>query len=190
VGTPLRMRFVAAQLGSRKGRRRSLSMLAEADDLPGSGWRVRDERTWRTGVGGDEAWARRAREMKSVTAWRSFENAHRWIWVQAIPLASPADAHDAMGALPERLLANLRSRVTVTSSREVTAPSIVGATGTWAREGDTTGDMGLGRSLIVAWIATTTVCVLDCSGRQDQWEWPEVVTVATRQTQRVNGGSD
>ena len=52
--------------------------IAEADDLPGSGWRVRDERTWRTGVGGDEAWAGRAREMKSVTAWRSFENAHRW----------------------------------------------------------------------------------------------------------------
>jgi len=33
----------------------ALSILADLSDLPGSGWRVLDERTWRTGVGANEA---------------------------------------------------------------------------------------------------------------------------------------
>lgn len=75
-------------------------MLLTAADLPSGPWRQLDQRTWRTGAGDPSTGrARRAGEIGSVTAWRSFRHADRdgWLWEQVSPLASPADAGVALG---------------------------------------------------------------------------------------------
>jgi hypothetical protein len=87
------LRWAASQLGAR-GSGRLLDptlVLLRLGDMP-EGWRQIDERRWRTGRGGGgrEPWAVRAREMRGVTAWRSFAAVPDglWLWAQATPLAS------------------------------------------------------------------------------------------------------
>src|ERR1039457_1852787 len=97
-----RLRFAVAQLGRRAGARDALACLLGVEDLRGAGWRVLDERTWRTGVAEHAApWGGQARAAGSVTAWRSFQDAagRRWVWVQVMPLVSAQDALDALGGI-------------------------------------------------------------------------------------------
>jgi hypothetical protein len=47
-----RLGFAAAQLAPKPGARQGLARVVTVDDLPGGGWSVIDERTWRTGVSG------------------------------------------------------------------------------------------------------------------------------------------
>src|SRR5258708_31209538 len=94
-----RLGFVAAQLMPKPGARQVLARVVTVDDLPGGGWSVIDERTWRTGVSG---WAteggKRARAARSVTACRSFEAVARrqGSWAQAMPLVSELDSLSAL----------------------------------------------------------------------------------------------
>ena len=82
-----RFRFVLDQIGARvpAGSLDPRDFLLTTADLPGAGWRQLDRRLWRAGKSGGTEWERIARESKSVTGWRSFEqrDAQRWIWAQA-----------------------------------------------------------------------------------------------------------
>src|SRR2546421_1280764 len=116
------LRWAASQLRARGGGRLldPALVLVRLGDLPG-GWRLIDERRWRTGrAGGREPWAARAREMGGVTGWRSFASASDglWLWAQATPLASQTDAASALEGIWERSLPNLRARVEVVASQE------------------------------------------------------------------------
>ena len=73
MAIPKRLQFALAQLGPKPNRERSLSTLLDVDELPGNGWEVLDERTWRAGsIGKSTPWGDRAREAKDIVAWRSF----------------------------------------------------------------------------------------------------------------------
>ena len=89
-----------AQLGGRRGGGQALTHLVEPADLPGEGWTVMDQRTWRTGVLPTTDWQRQARIAGCIPAWRLFEQtgAKRWPWIQAAPVA---DAASALSQLPE-----------------------------------------------------------------------------------------
>ncbi len=102
MGVGKRIRFGLAQLGTKPGGKDLLSGLLAADDLPGRGWEQLDERAWRTGmVERDAEWAARARQINSVTTWRSFEESTsaRWMWVQVVPLACEGDVWGTLGDL-------------------------------------------------------------------------------------------
>jgi hypothetical protein len=66
-------------------------MLPDLADLAGDGWKVVDEQRWRTGrMGKVQDWGVRARQIRSVTAIRSFEQigASRWVSTEVIPRSS------------------------------------------------------------------------------------------------------
>src|SRR5258708_19218965 len=109
-----RTRSAVAQLGRKAGKREVLASLLGCGDLPGGPWQVVDERTWRTGVTGPSTpWGERARQVGSLTAWRSFRDAaaSRWAWIQVTPLASAEDANDPLTGIGERALLNLKAAV-------------------------------------------------------------------------------
>src|ERR1700734_3527330 len=91
-------KFLYAMLGPKPGADRSLKMLPSTADMPGERWRLLDERTFRTGrMGRVTEYGKRARELRSVTAFRSFEQADdRWLWAEVIPLANEEDATTAL----------------------------------------------------------------------------------------------
>ena len=125
----LRARFVWAQVATAMSRdgSGSMSMLLMVEDLPDAGWRQLDQRRWQVGVWSEgSAWAERARRARCVTAWRSFEQvgAGRWLWTQASPLASEADAEASLVLLQAHRLRNLRAQVRVVEEGEVEAPAI------------------------------------------------------------------
>jgi hypothetical protein len=140
-----RLRFGFAQLGPKPGGKVVLAKLLTSEELPGSGWRKLDERTWRTGeIEKDAGWAVRARDIGSITAWRSFEQKSDfcWIWVQAVPLATAHDVGEAMATIPQRMLRNLHAEVKVTASEDVTLADALVAGPTWTHRRKTVGPMG------------------------------------------------
>jgi hypothetical protein len=181
---PSRLRFVFGQLGSKSGAEETLLRLLEVPDLPGAGWRVVDERTWRTGSQRrEEAWVHRAHQIGSVTGWRSFRCGDRWLWVQLVPLANVDDGPDALRSVPRGALRNLRSKVVVESEAEVTSLVVPGAEITRALEQRTSGQPP-GTTLMLAWTAQSDLVVSAASGTPE-WSWDELTAIAAKQCVRL-----
>lgn len=182
---PSRFRFVLSQLGPKLRGADSRRRLVDVSDLPGWGWEVLDQRTWRTGRRmPQEPWARRAAAAGSVTAWRSFRSADRWLWTQLVPLASAADSQSALDTVPTLFLKSLRGRVTLESASEVPGIAVTGADATWACEQRTSGRGAVGTTLLLAWTLGADLVVTAASGQPD-WSWDELLAIAARQRERL-----
>lgn len=187
----LRARFALAQVAttfSRDGSG-SMSMLLSVEDLPDAGWRQIDERRWRVGglsKGAD--WAERARRARCVTAWRSFEQvgAGRWLWTQASPLVSEADAEGSLVALQVNRLRNLRAQVTVVEESEVEPPAISRANKVVAFRQTTIGRDGESIALYLAWASRHVMSVLACSGTKGSWTWEDAAKLASIQGRHID----
>lgn len=182
-----RTRFAVAQLGRKPGKRDMLACLAGCGDLPGGPWQVVDQRTWRTGVTGlSTPWGERARQVGSVTAWRSFRDAtaSRWAWVQVTPLASAEDARDALTGTGERALNNLNSEVRLVSETDVPIEPFTSASAVWAREQHTEGRDGPGVVLMLAAAVSEWLIVMCLSGTP-AWDWQSASELAAVQAARL-----
>jgi hypothetical protein len=183
-----RTRFVTAQLGRKAGKREALAPLLSGRDLPGGSWHVVDERTWRTGVTGPSTpWGERARQMGSVTAWRSFRDtaSSRWAWLQLTPLASAQDAGEALAGVSDRGLANLGARVRLVSESDVPIEPFPAASAVWAREQHTDGRDGPGLVLMLAAAVGGWLMVMCLSGSPD-WDWQSAAELAEVQAERLS----
>jgi hypothetical protein len=181
-----RLRWVAAQIGA-KDRRGTTAMLLTPADLPGEGWRVLDERVWRTSGGkpvGDE----RPRASRTITVWRSFEQPpqQRWLWTQATPFTSTDETVRRLATVPERLMRNLRADVRLTATVEPEPPKIPNVQHAWAREDATTGPRGEEIAFYVAWVYGDVISMLACAGSRDSWQWTDAASLATLQTERIS----
>lgn len=185
-----RLRFVLSQLGRKPQGAETLRSLIEVFDLPGAGWEVVDQRTWRTGrQQPNEPWAKRAAASGSVTAWRSFRAADRWLWTQLVPLASASDSQTALRTLPAGSLKNRQATVVVESESEVPGIAVAGADVTWAYQQHTSGHRSAGTTLLLAWTTGPHLVVSSASG-QPAWNWDELTTLAARQRARLTAPSE
>ena len=183
-----RLSFAAAQLAPKPGARQVLARVVTVDDLPGGGWSVIDERTWRTGVSGwATEWGKRARAAGSVTAWCSFEAVagRQGCWVQVVPLVSELDALSALEEAGDRALRNLRSKVTVLREHDVDIEAFPGASRVWAHEQHTSGPGGEGVAKMLAAASGACLIVVSASG-PPQWAWDSVVSIARRQAELLS----
>jgi hypothetical protein len=183
-----RTRFAVAQLGRKAGKRDVLARLLDCGDLPGGPWQIVDERTWRTGVTGPSTpWGERARQVGSLTAWRSFRDADdsRWAWIQVTPLASAEDAKDAMTSIGERSLINLKAEVRLVSESDVPIEPFTGASAVWAREQHTEGPDGPGVVLMLAAAVHEWLMVVCLSG-SPAWDWQSASELAAVQAARLS----
>jgi hypothetical protein len=195
---PSRLWFALGQIGATvtKGALDPRNLLLDVQDLPGTEWRQLDQRLWRAGRANDMDWARSARASNSVTGWWSFEQrrAQRWIWTQATPLPNPGDAYRALADAPRRLLANLRSDVTVVEECEPEPPANGGASHVRAKEQRTAGPRGHGQALYLAWTVDNVFSAAAWSADEDSWTWRLVAELATVQANRIaialRGGMD
>ena len=178
-----RLGLVAAQLMPKPGARQVLARVVTVDDLPGGGWSVIDERTWRTAVSVPAtSWGKRARAAVSVSAWRSFQAvaARQWCWVQVIPLVSDRDALSTLKGIGDRLLDNLRAEVRLLREHDVDIEAFPGAGRVWAHEQHTVGPDGEGVARMLAAACGAYVIVV-CASGSPEWAWDSVVSVARRQ---------
>jgi len=180
-----RLRFVLSQLGPKPQGVETRLRLIDVLDLPGTGWKVVDQRIWRTGhQKPNEPWAQRAAASGSVTAWRSFRASDRWLWTQLVPLASAADSQAALRAVPAGALKNRRAMVVVESESEAPGIAVEGADATWAYEQRTSGHHAAGTTLLLAWTVEAHLVVSAASGRPD-WRWDELAAIAAKQRERL-----
>ncbi len=179
---------MTAQLGRKAGQDEVLARLLSASDLPGGPWQVTDERTWRTGKAGPATpWGERARQLGSVTGWRSFAEAasgDRWAWVQVTPTASAQDAGDALAGADERALANLNARARVVSQSDVRVQPFPGDGPSWTREYHTEGPAGPGVVLLLGGAVSNWLVVMCLSG-SPAWDWPSASELAALQAARL-----
>lgn len=160
-------------------------MLITLEDLP-PGWKVLDERRWRTGSS-REPWANRVRKLGGVTAWRSFvaSSNDRWLWVQASPLANVQDAEAALEAFWSSRLKNLAAQVSVTATQG--GPNIILLGGTVKTvEQLTTGPVGPGASRHVAWTHGSVVSALAGSAFGEPWRWQSLEEIVSQQNRWID----
>jgi hypothetical protein len=120
-------------------------MLPTVEDLPADGWKVLDQRTWRTGKMGPRSEVKkRAGSKGAVTAWRSFEHSGRsqWLWAQIIPLTSHDDALVALDEAMKQGTRNPNAEVKVTGETQVEPPTVPAAASSWALEQHTSDSKG------------------------------------------------
>lgn len=182
-----RLRFAWTQLGPKPGARAALDRLLGCDDLPGAGWTVIDQRTWRTGVGGQAPWQSRARAAKCVTAWRSFKQSDtgRHLWVQATALAHAEDCPDALAGLLDKAVTNSRFTGEVLGQLEVAVPEVgMHASGMEQKIRTPTGPA---TNLMVTSDAGANIMIMAASGPDsNMWVWPELLTLAATQAGRLS----
>jgi hypothetical protein len=164
----------------------ALVRMLTAEEMPTAGWRVMDERTWRTGIAPLSDTARRAREVGSITAWRSYEDSAgaSWVWLQVVPMASPADAREALLGLKDKMLANPRAKGEVVSEQDVELAPFPGAQTVWAHEYHTTGRAGDGVARILAGAVGQDILVVSVSG-SPEWDWAATSELAARQAKNL-----
>jgi len=111
-------------------------------------------------------WGKRARAAGSVTAWRSFAAtaARQWCWVQVLPLASQPDAVSALEGIGDRLLRNLRAKVTLLREHDVEVDAFPGAGAVWAHEQHTIGPDREGVARMLTAACGAYVIVVSASG--------------------------
>jgi hypothetical protein len=182
-----RLRFAIAQIGVPRSSKlpEPFPMLLDLADLP-AGWKVLDQRRWRTGLT-QSPWSQRARRLGGVTAWRSFESTSedRWLWTEAVPLASESDVKDAMEDLWARTLKNLRAKVRLVSERE--GPTLDRlATAHRTLEQATEGPFGPGVVRLAAWSYRDVLNVMCASAKHDTATWNDLQDLASKQNQRID----
>jgi hypothetical protein len=183
-----RLRWMASQIAVRPSTHlpNPEMVLIGLADLP-PGWKLTDQRRWRSGQGRDQEWAARARALGSVTAWRSFASPtrDRWLWAQTTALASVEDAQHALDQVWEHRLANLRARLQVTA-RQNGPPLAIPAERVLTRQERTSGPSGDGVTRYLAWAYRGMVSVMAGSGPGDAWAWPDLAVLATAQSHRID----
>lgn len=182
-----RLRFAVSQIGVKASRHlpEPRGMLVTLEDLA-PGWKVLDERRWRTGLG-QEPWAIRVRKLGGVTAWRSFvaSSNDRWLWVQASPLANVQDAEAALEAFWSSRLKNLAAQVRVTGTHD--GPDMILSGGTVKTvEQLTTGPVGPGASRHVAWTHGSVVSALAGSAFGEPWRWQSLEEIVSQQNRPID----
>jgi hypothetical protein len=178
-----------AQIGSSTARARPRAMLLQQEDLVGNGWKVLNERSWRTGAWGispTEA-GRRARKQGLFSAARSFEQVPslRWLSVEVIQFASVQDAELTVPEFQRRFVPNPKARVTVTAERKIEGYEVPGVPDPWIYEQSTIGAKGPGMARYVAANVDHVVFFAVCAGYGDCWPWDEVVSFAALQGRKI-----
>jgi len=186
---PSRLRFVAAQIGPKPGKKRSLTMLLDLSELPGDDWKMLDQRTWRTGIATPiPDWTKRANEAGSVTAWRSFgqkTGPSQTIWTQVTPFVSADDAQSALTDTPKNMMRNLWAEVSPTSERVIEDYSIPDVTSQWFYEQEALSSEGASTSRFVAATVAEWLFVVACAGLDGTWIWADVITLASTQARKI-----
>jgi hypothetical protein len=192
MALPKRLRLAVAQLGAKPGAAAALQRLFTVEDLPGSGWRQVEERTWRTGPRSTE-WGARASAAGSISSWRRFSSRDPdrtlSIVCQVSPLVSTEEAAAAVAESPKLLLLFRHSGVNpkVLSEREEDVPTAAGIDRQRAFVFETDSAKGLGASRFLIGSSGPSVCLVNCAGRPDVWTWEEIATLLTRLASKANG---
>lgn len=187
VATMQRLRLAIAQIGVPLSSNlpEPLPMLLDLADLP-AGWKVLDQRRWRAGLT-PAPWSQRAKQLAGVTAWRSFESTSegRWLWTEAMPLASESDVNDALEEVWARTLKNLRAKVRLVSEREGPTLDKLGIANRTLEQA-TEGRFGPGVVRLAAWSYREVLNVICASAKQDTATWNDLQDLASKQNQRID----
>ena len=191
MAIPKRIQFGLAQLGPKANKKAALSLILEAKDLPGEGWKRIDQRAWRAGIlGAPTPWSERARASHNLVSFRSFEQvgASRWLFFQVNPLVSH---EDAMAALANHDLGsglrNLRSEVTIVDSYPIEGLSVPGFEAVRELDQNTTGPRGASKARSFYGVVGNTFILAAFSCLGDRWSWDEVHSIAQTQALRLKG---
>ncbi len=189
MNAKMRLRLGAAQIGLKTRNATSLGMLLDVLDLPGTGWKVLDERTRRTGFSDPRAERSiRARAIGSVMASRSFhrEDPYQALWTQVSPFDSIPDAQSAVGDSRSSLLPNLGQRAIITYERAVGEVTPLGIEDPWVYEQSAESTWGSGVTRIVCGRVDRSVIAIACTARDNNgWSWADISALATLQAEKV-----
>jgi hypothetical protein len=165
------------------------AMMLDVDDLRDpAGWGVTVQRSIRTGGGRRSTeLTRRARAAGGVSALRILRNKteRRSISLSVNSYASSDDAKMTMSAVLGSTIRKPLSRFTLLEARIVEGQEVPGLPETLAYEERSEGSKGLRGSRLVAGTIEHILLVVTCSALGEFWTWEEVISIATRQVEKI-----
>jgi hypothetical protein len=183
-----RGQYYRGQFGKRSERERSLSMLLAPDELAGSGWNIRTERSWRVGMDDQRDPASlRARRSGAFTAIRIFEQegSSSWVIVKVIPMVS---SEDALLVPPESnitLMTGPKSNVVIDTERSIDLDLDLGLGNMKATELTASESPKVANYKFVVGTVDHVRAAICCSGLDEGWSWPEIQTITTVQVGKI-----
>lgn len=189
VGEFLRMR-TSSSLPSQK-KRALRSLLLDINDVPSEAFDTRQNLSFLTGVGdsANGAVVARARDVGSVTVWRKMRNerSKRALWVQLIPLATPADAQASLSSVDLKgmpLAPSMENRtVTLDDFALEGVPNFVAFEQTSADSGRQI------EVLVLVGALDKFEFALGFESRMRMWTWDEAKPLVELQIQKILEGS-
>jgi hypothetical protein len=147
-----------------------------------------DERSWATGVSGDATdEILRAKQMKSITAWRSFEQEapNRWLWAEVIPFSSVEGAENAAFTVGEQLFSNARAKSKLVSEHLVDCEHLKIPEMKWDFEQATSSSMGPGMAIYLSGAVNSMAFVIGASGLEASWTFEELARIFNIQARKI-----
>ncbi len=183
-----RARILLGQLGSSARRRRSLNMLLPVSDLPGRGWRILGQGSWRMGIQNRRSdISLRCRKSGEFTALRRFrqEDPPRSLFVQVGTYASETDATEAVAFEPPSDRGNRWPGVTRFAEGEITDLGVPNVDDLHGWELHT--QRGERRSChrLIQGRVDMTVFAISGTAAEPGWAWEDLVPIASAQARRI-----
>ena len=182
--------YLLGQQGRWSERRISLSLPLKLEELPGDGWSMSGESSWRPGIGSKDEVTSRVWRSGAYTTVRFFEQlaASRSLWIQVLPYVSELDAGTRVSVLQNRVMNNPGR--TVTEERNFAEKSIAGVSHSTVFEQFSTGRAGSGLGKYAGGSQGRFVFIVACvaigEGRLSEiWSWPEVISLAELQASKI-----
>jgi hypothetical protein len=179
-----------SMLGRWSPRINSLNALLTVSELPGNGWRILDERTWKfsefpnlkKGETTD-----RAVKAGGFIAWRSFKRNEPYsgLWVQINPYASVQDAEASIPDNLSQFSKNPAFEGEVGEERPIGEFKLPGIEHATFFERSTSGGRGNSTTRVVCGNVHNAVFVLACSVTGEGLPWEAMISIATKQVKKI-----
>jgi hypothetical protein len=183
-------KFLIAQVGLKPGKKISVPMLLQVEEIPWPGWRLSKDLTLRAAVVGmvDKA-DLRARGYGSVWAIRSFVNVGKsqWLLLRVIPMASTSDARSWISSFETRVATNEDATSIKRVNQELNNPDRSNLGPCFCLE-YVLADSRSGKSndaKAVAGSVGNVMFLIRCIGPGDGWSWQDVTAIASRQGAKI-----
>lgn len=163
-------------------------MLLLPSELPGNGWNLKTERSWRVGKDDQrDAASLRARKSGAFAVIRTFEQVgtSRGVVLKAIPMVSPEDAQLVPPESNMTFMTAPRSHTVIEAERSIDLDLDLGLSNMKATELTVTESPKVATYKFVVGTVDRVRAAMCCSGFDEGWTWPEIQVVTTAQVRKI-----
>lgn len=184
------LQILIGQIGAKKQRRLSHSLLLTKDELPGDDWIASRRLSWRIGAFSDEPVRRRAWKEGLFTAVQGYRQmgTKEHVRVQVFLLANENDAQILIREVRSREI--VKPNVFILNDRQVAGPELFGVLEAQYFESDVETKVGMGKNWRFYGAVNSVAILVNASGFNGFWTWEKVYPLITHLEEKIRASAN